>query len=222
VATYPIDSSNYIRLSTPVLATLTTASSDDPRPLIDLVNFQTGAVKQLAVATENPRFTLLGTTRYNISPRTMVVDSNYVAYVITISGLMVIPLTPNGAPTPVVASGITGIVNAADGTQNIQPGTFININGSALAATSTAATIPVPTVLGGSCVTFNNVPLQLLKTSANQIVAQVPTNIVSGRNVVVVHSLDNAQASAPVMVSVQPAAISSVSSIGAGTGGTSQ
>ena len=31
------------------------------------------------------------------------------------------------------------------------------------------------------------------------------TNIVSGTNVVVVHSLDNAQASAPVMVSVQRA-----------------
>jgi DNA-binding beta-propeller fold protein YncE len=220
VATYPIDSSNYVRLSTPVLTALTTAPSDDPRPLIDLVNFQTGAAKQLAVATENPRYTLLGTTRYNVSPRSMVVDSNYVAYLITISGLTVIPLTPNGVPTPVVASGVTGIVNANDGTQNIQPGMFININGSGLASTSTANTLPVPTVLGGSCVTFNNVPLQLLKTSANQIVAQVPTGVVSGENVVVVHSLDNAQSSSPVMVSVQAAATSSVSSIGTGTGGT--
>ena len=59
-------------------------------------------------------------------------------------------------------------------------------------------------VLGGSCVTFNNVPVPLLKTSGNQIVAQVPSNVISGENVVV-HSLDNAQASAPVMVSVQRA-----------------
>jgi hypothetical protein len=192
-------------MSTPVKAAITTTPADDPRPLIDLVNFQTGAVQQLAVAAENPRFTLLGTTRYNVSPRTMVVDANYVAYMLTISGLTVIPLTPNGVTTPAVATGSTAIVNSADGTQNIKPGTFININGSALASTSTATTIPPPTVLGGSCVTFNDVPLQLLKTSGNQIQAQVPTNILSGTNVVVVHSLDNALSSTPVMVSVQPA-----------------
>ncbi len=82
-------------------------------------------------------------------------------------------------------------------------GSFININGSGLASTAAASTVPAPTVLGGSCVTFNDVPLPLLSTSSNQIVAQVPTNIVSGTNVVVVHSLDNAQSSAPVMVTVQ-------------------
>ncbi len=210
VATYPLTTSTYIRMSTPVKATITTTPADDPRPLIDLVNFQTGAVQQLAVSAENPRFTLLGTTRYNISPRQMVVDSNYVAYVLTISGLTVIPLTPNGVATPVVTSGTKGIVNSTDGTQNIKPGTFVNINGTALASTGAATTTPPPTVLGGSCVTFNDVPLQLLKSSANQIVAQVPTNIVSGTNVVVVHSLDNAQSSTPVMVTVQDAAKSSI------------
>jgi YVTN family beta-propeller protein len=204
VATFPIDDSNYVRLSTPVLTAITTTPADDSRPLLDLVNFQTGAVKQLAVSAENPRFTLLGTTRYNLSPRQMVVDSNMIAYVITISGLTVIPLTPNGASTPAITTGGQGIVNANDGSLNMSPGTFISITGSNLASTAKASTIPAPTVLGGSCVTFNNVPLPLLQTSANQIVAQVPTNIVSGTNVVVVHSLDVAQSSAPVMVSVQP------------------
>ena len=213
VATYPLTANTYVRLSTPVMAAITTVPADDSRPLLDMVNFQSGAVQQLAVAAENPRFTLLGTTRYNISPRTMVIDSNYMAYVITISGLTVIPLTPGGTPTPVVTAGVRGIVNSNDGTQNIQPGTFININGSGMASTAAASTVPAPTVLGGSCVTFNNVPLPLLKSSANQIVAQVPTNIVSGMNVVVVHSLDNAQSSAPVMVPVQAAASSSVSPI---------
>ena len=203
VATYPMTSSTYVRMSTPVKAAITTVPADDPRPLLDMVNFQTGAVQQLAVAAENPRFTLLGTTRYNISPRTMVIDANYVAYVLTISGLTVIPLTPNGAPLPVVTTGARGIVNSNDGTQNIQPGTFININGSGMASTAAATTVPAPTILGGSCVTFNDMPLQLLKTSGTQIQAQVPTNIVAGTNVVVVHSLDNAQASTPVMISVQ-------------------
>ncbi len=204
VATFPIDSSNYVRLSTPVLAAITTTPADDSRPLLDLVNFQTGAVKQLAVSAENPRYTLLGTTRLNISPRQMVVDANYVAYVLTISGLTVIPLTPNGVATPVVTAGAGGIVNAADGSQNISAGAFINISGSNLASTSAASTVPAPTVLGGSCVTFNDVPLPLLQTSGNQIVAQVPGNVVSGTNVVVVHSLDVAQASTPVMVKVLP------------------
>jgi DNA-binding beta-propeller fold protein YncE len=216
VATFPLTTSTYVRMSTPVKATITTTPADDPRPLIDLVNFQTGAVQQLAVAAENPRFTLLGTTRYNVSPRQMVVDANYVAYVLTISGLTVIPLTPNGVSTPAVMTGTSGIVNSTDGTQNIKPGTFVNINGSALASTGVATTTPPPTVLGGSCVTFNDVPLQLLKSSANQIVAQVPTNIVSGTNVVVVHSLDNAQASTPVMVTVQDAAGSSIRSANMG------
>jgi YVTN family beta-propeller protein len=205
IATFPVDSSTYVRLSTPVLAAITTTPADDSRPLIDLVNFQSGAVKQLAVSAENPRFTLLGTTRINASPRQMVVDGNNIAYLLTISGLTVIPLTPNGAPTPAVTSGAGGIVNANDGSQNIRPGTFITISGSALASSATANTVPAPTVLGGSCVTFNNVPLSMLTTSANQIVAQVPTNIVSGKNVVVVHSLDVAQSSTPVMVSVLPA-----------------
>ena len=40
---------------------------------------------------------------------------------------------------------------------------------------------------------------------SNQIVAQVPTNVLSGKNVVVVHSLDTAQSSTPVMVTVLPA-----------------
>ncbi len=125
---------------------------------------------------------------------------------LTISGLTVISLTPNGAPTPVVTSGAGAIVNANDGSSNIQPGTFVSISGNNLASTAVASTVPAPTVLGGSWVTFNNVPLPLLKTSANQIVAQVPTNIVSGTNVVAVHSLDVAQASTPVMVTVQAAA----------------
>jgi hypothetical protein len=205
VATFPMTDTTYIRMSTPVRATITATPADDPRPLIDLINFQTGAVQQLAVAAENPRFTVLGTTRYNVSPRSMVVDSNYVAYILTLSGLTVIPLTPNGVSTPAVMSGNLGVVNASSGTPAIQLGSFININGNALASTATASTTPPPTVLGGSCVTFNDVPLQLLSTSANRIVAQVPTNIVTGTNVVVVHSLDNAQSSTPVMVSVQAA-----------------
>jgi uncharacterized protein (TIGR03437 family) len=100
----------------------------------------------------------------------------------------------------------------ADGSATIKPGSFINITGTNLASAATAQATPAPTVLGGSCVTFNNVPLPLLKSSPTQIVAQVPSNIVSGTNVVLVKSLDNAQASTPLMVTVQP--------VGTGTSGS--
>jgi uncharacterized protein (TIGR03437 family) len=66
-------------------------------------------------------------------------------------------------------------------------------------------TLPAPTVLGGSCVTFNDVSLPLLQTSSGQIQAQIPANVVTGSNVVVVRSLANGTYSNPVVVTVSPA-----------------
>lgn len=137
----------------------------------------------------------------------MVVDSaGTTAYAITISGLSVISLTPSGANTqPSINPGATGIVNSADGTQNISPGSFITITGTNLATGATASTIPPPTVLGGSCVTFGNIAVPLLATSSGQIRAQVPNTLSAGIQVVEVRSLATAQASDPVEITVRPA-----------------
>jgi uncharacterized protein (TIGR03437 family) len=132
----------------------------------------------------------------------MVVDAaGTTAYAITLSGLSVISLTPTSTTT---RPGITGgIVNASDGTQSISPGSFITISGANLAAAAVADTVPPPTVLGGSCVTFGDVAVPLLSTSDGRIQALVPANLSPGTHVVEVRSLATAQASDPVILTVQ-------------------
>jgi hypothetical protein len=145
---------------------------------------------------------VFGTTRFNTTPRQMAVDAaGTTAYMITLSGLSVVSLTPSGGDTrPTIAAG--GIVNTADGTASFKPGSFITINGSSLASPATADTIPAPTVLGGSCVTFGDIAVPLLATSAGQIQAQVPDTLTPGTQVVQVRSLATAQDSAPVTITV--------------------
>jgi YVTN family beta-propeller protein len=206
MATAPFDSNNFVRATIPVRTNITTTPTSDARETLELVNISSGATRLLAVAPDNPRFTLLGTTRYNIPPRSMVIDNNNVAYLIGLSGLSVVPLTPNGAPTPAISTSAKAIVNAADGSTTLKIGGVINISGSNLASTATAATLPPPTVLGGSCVTFNDVALPLLQASSGQIQAQIPTAVTPGSNVVQVRSLGTGMQSTPVVVTVQAAA----------------
>jgi uncharacterized protein (TIGR03437 family) len=116
-----------------------------------------------------------------------------------------VSLAPLGTDTrPTIATGARGIVNSADGTPNFKPGSFITISGANLAGTATADTIPPPTVLGGSCVTFGDIAVPLLVTSKGQIQAQVPDNLPPGTHVVEVRSLATAQDSDPVTVTVRP------------------
>lgn len=212
VAVAPFDASNYVRATIPVRTNITTTPTTDPRETIELVNIAGGTTRLLAVAPDNPRFTLLGTTRYNIPPRSMVIDSNNVAYLIGVSGLSVVPLTPNGAPTPAISTAAKNIVVASNGSTTLTPGATINISGSNLASSSTATTLPAPTVLGGSCVTFNDTPLTLLSTSPGQIQAQIPTTVTTGTNIVQVRSLATGLQSATVSVTVSAPA-------GGGAGG---
>jgi uncharacterized protein (TIGR03437 family) len=95
-------------------------------------------------------------------------------------------------------------VNSENGTANFKPGSFITVTGTNLARAAVADTLPPPTVLGGSCVVFNDVALPILQTAPNQIAAQIPEILVRpGLNVVQVRSLATAQNSDPVVVTVQ-------------------
>jgi YVTN family beta-propeller protein len=205
VATAPFDQSNFIRLSTPVKANIGSVPTTDPRPTLEMINIANGSVRLLAVAPENPRFTVTANNRFNIPARSMVIDKDNVAYIITLSGLSVVPLTPNGVTIPAIATTARAIVNAADGSTNLKIGSVVNISGTNLAASSVASQLPPPTVLGGSCVTFNDVALPLLQTASGQIQAQIPTNVSPGTNVVQVRSLATGQQSASVLVTVQAA-----------------
>ena len=204
VATAPLDANSFVRLTTPVKANLAAVATSDARPTLELVNIATGSPSLLGVAPENPRFTAFGATRFNAPARQMVVDNNNVAYIVTISGLSVVPLTPAGATAPAITAR-NGVLNAT-GTTNLNVGGFVSITGTNLATTSTASVLPTPTVLGGSCVTFNDVPLPLLQTAGNRIVAQIPSTVSSGSNVVQVKSLGTGLQSRPVVVTVLPPA----------------
>ena len=200
----PLNEREFVRLTVPVRANILAATRDDPRPTIELVDIRTGAESVVAVAPENPPFTVFGTQRISVPPRQMAVDADGTAYVISLSGLTVIPLARGGgAARPAVPTGTRGIVNANNGTTNFAPGSFVTVSGLSLATTATAEQVPLPTVMGGSCVTFSDVALPLLQTSATQITAQVPDDIRPGIYVAQVRSLANATQSDPILVTVQ-------------------
>ena len=198
-----LDANNYLRFTTSFRANITATSADEQRPTLEMVNVPTGQSTLIGVAAEQPRYTVFGTTRTNIPARWMVADNTGTAYVVTLSGLSVIPLNLNGVNTPQLSTA-RPVVNTSDGTTAMHPGSFITLTGAALADPATASVLPAPTVLGGSCVTFNDVTLPLFTTSSGTIQAQIPANVVMGSNVVVVRSLANGQASNPVVVTVTP------------------
>jgi len=206
VAVAPIDANSYLRLTTSIRSSITAATSDDSRTTLERVNVANGTDSLVGVVPENPVLSVFGTTRFNANPRMMVVDAaGTTAYAITFSGLSVIPLAPATAATrPAINSGTSAIVNASDGTPNIQPGSFITISGQNLASAGTASTTPPPTVLGGSCVTFGDIAVPLLQTSTGKIQAQVPDTLLPGTQVVEVRSLAMAQDSDPVTITVRP------------------
>lgn len=199
----PVDANNYLRFTTSFRANIGASAADEQRPTLELVNVASGQATLIGPVAEQPRYTVFGTTATNVPARQMVVDNSGTAYLVTLSGLSVVPLTVNGAPRPQLAA-TRSVVNATDGSTTLRPGSFVNVVGAALADTATADVLPAPTVLGGSCVTFNDVSLPLFKTSSGQIQAQIPANVVMGSNVVVVRSLSTGQASDPVVVTVQP------------------
>jgi len=75
---------------------------------------------------------------------------------------------------------ITGVVNAASFQTGVPRGCLVSIFGSKLAAsTGTAASIPLPTKMGGATVTIGDIelPVPLYYVSANQINAQIPFEV---------------------------------------------
>jgi hypothetical protein len=197
-----LSDSAFLRLTTPVRQTITTATRDDSRTTLEMINLNTGEDQLIGVAPENPVTSVFGTTRSNVQARMMAVDAaGATAYAITLSGLSVISLAPAGSNTRPAIAG--GVMNSADGTANIRPGSFITISGSNLAGAAVADSLPPPTILGGSCVTFGDVAVPLLVTSSGAIQAQVPDSLRPGTQVVAVHSLATAQQSDPVTITIR-------------------
>jgi hypothetical protein len=177
--------------------------SGEARPTLEMVDLAENSVVSIGPVAENPPLSVFGNARVNVPPRQIAVDSRGTVYALTLSGLSVIPLTAAGSERPRIAGGVSGVVNANDGTRTFRPGSFVAINGANLASQGVADQAPVPTVLGGSCVTFSNIQLPLLQTSGTQIVAQVPDDLLPGTYVAQVRSLATGQRSDAVLVTVQ-------------------
>ncbi|MFN7937053.1 MAG: hypothetical protein U0R19_27265 [Bryobacteraceae bacterium] len=195
-----VDENRFLRLTTPVKAQVNSTSTSDARPTLELLDLRDNSVIVVGAIAENPPQSLFGNVRLNVPPRQIAVDQDGNSYVLTLSGLTVVPLTPVGASRPQLAGSLT---NAVDGTRVLTPGSFVKVSGSNLAGTLVAEDLPVPTVLGGSCVTFSDTALPLLRTSSNEIVAQVPETLAPGNYVAVVRSLATGQKSDAVIVSVR-------------------
>jgi len=118
--------------------------------------------------------------------RTLAVAPNQgTILLLTQSGLTVLPPTFDAAlAMPVV----TGVVNTADGGTDVAAGGLILINGTNLAPMeAVAGAPPLPSTLGDTCVTVDNIPLPLFQVSPTQIEAQLPDSV-SGDEPLVVHS----------------------------------
>ncbi len=100
------------------------------------------------------------------------------------SGFTVLPWNygvSTGTP-PVV----TAVESAADGSPAVAPGGLIAIYGTGLSASSEGAgQIPLPTMLGGACVSVNNEAIPLLYASPSQINAQLPFDVTGNGSLVV-------------------------------------
>jgi uncharacterized protein (TIGR03437 family) len=190
---------SYARYSTPVTAANATPADTG---LVEVVDLNTLRTTASAGSLEGPGTLVRTGARSNILGRSMVVDSTgTTAFVLTTSGLSIVPLTPAGTQNaPLVPA--SGVVNTANFQSAVAPGGLISIFGSNLASAATSASSPLPTVLGGSCVTFNNTPLPLLATAPGQINAELPPTLAAGRYSLVVRSIAGQAASGTVNVTL--------------------
>jgi uncharacterized protein (TIGR03437 family) len=170
-------------------------------PVVQIMNATTGGSTLQVNALEGP-ITAAGGARAIISGRTMAVDSaNAIAYVITTSGLSVIQLTPpaaSGRPVP----NQNGAVNLGSFQKPVAPNGLLSIFGQNLGASELAGSLPLPTMLGGTCVTLNNVALPLFMASPTQINAEIPPDLAAGSYPLIVRSIANHIAAAPQSLTV--------------------
>jgi uncharacterized protein (TIGR03437 family) len=198
-AVAPISPSSYAIYSTPPS---TANALPTTQPSVQLMNATTGNSTSQFTALEGPITQVTTTTRATIAGRTMAVDSTgSFAYVITTSGLSIINLSAvpaSARPLP----NKNGTVNLGSYQTAIAPNGLISIFGQDLAASAVASSTPLPLILGGTCVTLNNIALPLFMASPGQINAQVPPGTAAGNFPLVVRSIANQAESAPQQVAI--------------------
>jgi uncharacterized protein (TIGR03437 family) len=147
----------------------TTAPNGASPGVIERVDLATGAALAPTRTAEAP---ILGQTGA-VFTRTLAPLANGSAMVsLTTSGFTVLPSTYDAAVAP---PHITSVVNAADFTAAVAPGSLISLFGENLSPVNLAsAEMPLPTALGDSCLTVNGALAPILFVSATQVNAQLP------------------------------------------------
>jgi uncharacterized protein (TIGR03437 family) len=200
-AVQAISATQVALFSTPVRATATSTVADPGQ--VEIYDATTGSLQGSATALEGPSPLVIGAGSVTAFPRTMAVDlPNSTAYVLTASGLSIVTVggsTTNASLRPSINPG--GVVSLGDFTPPLAPGGLLTIFGKNLGTLATANS-PLPTQLGGMCVTLNNVPIPLEMTSPGQINAQVPVTLAAGRYPLVLRSIANQVASVSSTVTV--------------------
>jgi uncharacterized protein (TIGR03437 family) len=198
-----VGATSFARFVPPTIANAAAAAALTEAAVVEVVNANTGAMMRSAPTLERPLSTPTGNQRANIPGRLMAVDpTGTTAYLITASGLSIVPLEAAPAPAARPAINPGGTVNLASYRTELGQGGLISIFGRNLGETAMAERTPLPTILGGTCVTLNNQPLPLFLTSAGQINAQVPPELAPGRYPLVVRSLSENAASLTTQVTV--------------------
>jgi uncharacterized protein (TIGR03437 family) len=194
-----VNAQSYVRFSTPIRANAAAVPGD--AGLVELVSVSSQSATSAANALEGPLTQVTGAARVNTNGRGMVYDAaSSTAYALTASGLSVIALTPAASSSPQISPG--GVVNLANYQAQMAPGGLIGIFGRNLGANAVYSSTPLPTLLGGVCVTLNNVAIPLIATSGGQINAQLPPTLAAGNYPVVVRSISAQGASSPASVTV--------------------
>ncbi|MGH9722171.1 MAG: hypothetical protein ACRD8O_18330, partial [Bryobacteraceae bacterium] len=174
--------------------------------MVELVDVNTGAAMRTAPALEGPLARVVGNGTQRVNGRTMAVDaSGATVYVLTTSGLSVVPLNPV-APADRPLLNPNGVVNTANYLPSTAPGGLISIFGRNLGSGGAASSATWPTRMGGVCVTLNNQPLPLALTSETQINAQIPPELPAGRYPLIIRSLDRLAASQITQLTVSRSA----------------
>jgi uncharacterized protein (TIGR03437 family) len=183
-----------------------TGAGADTREFLERLSTPALVLNQSEAMVEsmiNSPFAPTGTTQ--ALPRAMAFDSpTGNAYMLTTSGLSIMPLTVASGVAPVFAA--TGVVNGASFRPqgSIAPGSLISIFGTNLGSQAAAPTTPLPTSLGGTCVTINDAGLPLLYVSPAQINAQLPYNVATGRVTLQIRNRNTGRVSNGVTVNVVP------------------
>lgn len=192
----------YARFATPQRANANAVVTEAGS--VELVDPSTGVTRGGSFqSVEGPLSTLVGTQRLNIGAHLMAVDgAGTTAYVLTTSGLSVVPLQAAAQADRPVIQTQNGAVNTASRLPQLAQGGLVSIVGRNLARDDKAPEGNLPLSLGGVCVTINNTQLPIASTSPGQINIQLPYDLAAGRYPVIVRSFEQRQSSPAYNITV--------------------